>query len=88
MVVYPLFADQGANARCVAAAGAGIEVAALGENATAANRGVESGDPEAVRQAVTRILADPGFRGRSARVAAAMGDLPTLEATFDDVIER
>ena len=86
MVVFPLFADQGDNGRCVAAAGAGIAVEARGDNASAAQRGFEPGDPLLLRDAVTRILADPAYHRSSARIATAIGELPPLDSTFDDVV--
>jgi UDP:flavonoid glycosyltransferase YjiC (YdhE family) len=67
MAVLPLFADQPWNAERVAELGAGIALA--GEP-----------DPGGIRDAVSRLLAEPAFRGSARRVAAQMRALPPVDA--------
>ena len=64
-VVVPLFADQPDNARRVADLGAGLAV--------------EGRDPEAVRAAVERLLAEPAFRVAAGRVALEAQGLPSID---------
>jgi hypothetical protein len=54
LVVFPLFADQAANAACVARAGAGVAVNARG--AAAAQRSIESDDAASLRTAILQSL--------------------------------
>ena len=63
--VVPLFADQHHNARRIAALGAGLAV--------------DAQDPAAVRAAVERLLAEPGFRVAAGRVALEAQALPSID---------
>ena len=83
LVVVPLFSsDQWANAAAVAAAGAGV--ALDGERATRPVLGLP-GDSTlaALRPAVRRALDDPSIRQSAGRIAAAMRELPPVDAAVD-----
>lgn len=80
LVVFPLFADQAANAACVARAGAGVAVFATG--AAAAQRSIESDDSARLRAAILQVLGDPGYTTAGAKIRAAFGALPLLETTY------
>jgi len=84
MVVFPLFADQAANAACVDKAGAGVAVEA--RDAAAAQRSIESGDAASLRAAILQVLGDPGYANASAEIAAAFSDLPLLEDIYDKLL--
>jgi len=84
LVVFPLFADQAANAACVDRAGAGIAVNARGP--AAARRVVESGDDASLRSAILRVLSDPGYTRASAEIRAGFMDLPVLPDIYDQVV--
>jgi MGT family glycosyltransferase len=71
MVAIPLFADQPPNARRVAAVGAGLMVE--GRTATA----------EAVRDAITALLADEAPRRVAQRIAAELAALPTTDVAVE-----
>lgn len=61
-VVVPQFADQPDNAARVEAIGAGLRVG--------------TGEPDALRTAVRRVLEEPSFRSAAQRVAAEIAALP------------
>ncbi|HEY4993854.1 MAG TPA: nucleotide disphospho-sugar-binding domain-containing protein, partial [Nakamurella sp.] len=84
LVVFPLFADQAANAACVAHAGAGVAVTARG--AAAAQRSIESDDAASLRTAILQVLGDPGYASASAEIRAAFSDLPLFEDTYAKLI--
>ena len=84
LVVFPLFADQAANAACVAHAGAGVAVMARG--AAAAQRSIEGDDVASLRTAILQVLGDPGYASASAKIRAAFTDLPLFEDTYADLI--
>ena len=83
LVVLPLFSvDQWANADGVARAGAGV--ALVGERRTRRVGGLPG--PATVGElapAVTRVLADPGFRRAAGEVAGAIRALPPVGAAID-----
>ena len=81
MVVFPLFADQGDNARCVVAAGAGVAVEARG--AAAANRTIEADDSAALRAAILQVLNDPRYAEAAAEARSALTALPLLDGVYD-----
>ena len=84
MVVFPLFADQAANAACVDKAGAGVAFDA--RDAAAAQRSIDSADAASLRAAILQVLGDPGYANASAEIAAAFSDLPLLEDTYDKLL--
>jgi UDP:flavonoid glycosyltransferase YjiC (YdhE family) len=84
LVVFPLFADQAANAACVAHAGAGVAVTAHG--AAAAQRSIQSDDAASLRTAIHQVLGDPGYATASAGIRAALSVLPLLEDTYAKLI--
>jgi UDP:flavonoid glycosyltransferase YjiC (YdhE family) len=71
MVAIPLFADQPANAKRIAAVGAGRMVA--GANATA----------ESVRAAIRELLADDGARRVAQRIAQELAALPPADVAVE-----
>jgi UDP:flavonoid glycosyltransferase YjiC (YdhE family) len=84
MVVFPLFADQAENARCVVAAGAGVAVEARG--AAAANRTIESHDTAALRDAILQVLNDPTYAQASEETRSAFTQLPLLDDVYDELV--
>ena len=84
MVIFPLFADQAANARCVVAAGAGVAVEARGVEA--ANRTIESHDTAALRDAILQVLNDPTYVQASAKTRSAFTALPLLDDAYDELV--
>jgi UDP:flavonoid glycosyltransferase YjiC (YdhE family) len=84
LVVFPLFADQAANAACVAHAGAGVAVAARG--AAAAQRSIENDDVVSLRTAILQVLGDPGYASAASKIRAAFTDLPLFEDTYAELI--
>jgi UDP:flavonoid glycosyltransferase YjiC (YdhE family) len=83
LVILPLFSsDQWANGGAVARAGAGISLEGEGPaRSVLALPGPETlaGLPGAVE----RLLGDPSYRRRSARIAAAMRALPPVDASVE-----
>ena len=75
LVVSPQFADQPYNAERVAAVGAGLALP-LGPP-----------DPQALRQAVGRVLGEPGYRSRAAAMAGEIGALPPAQEAVDRFVE-
>ncbi len=84
LVVFPLFADQAANAACVDRAGAGVAIEARGP--AAAQRNIESGDDALLRSAIRQVLGDSGYARASAQIRAAFLDLPLLEDAYNTVV--
>ena len=84
LVVFPLFADQAANAACVDHAGAGVAVMARG--AAAAQRSIDGDDVASLRTAILQVLGDPGYASAGAKIRAAFTDLPLFEDTYADLI--
>jgi UDP:flavonoid glycosyltransferase YjiC (YdhE family) len=80
LVMVPLFADQPVNAKCVAAAGAGLLV----EPDPGASVVDKIGPAHArlIRAAIESVLADASYRRAAGRVADEMRDLPGI----DDVV--
>lgn len=80
LVVLPMFADQPANARLVAAAGAGVVVAqsSVGERRAPAGNGFTAQDAPRIRAALQQVLADGSYRRAAGRVGAQMRAAPTL----------
>lgn len=76
LVVVPLFADQPANARCVAAAGAGV-VVEPGSGAAASDRIGAQHAPQ-IRAAIETVLVQPAYEQAARRVAAEMQSTPLI----------
>jgi UDP:flavonoid glycosyltransferase YjiC (YdhE family) len=82
MVVIPFFADQPANARLVAEAGAGLTVTPSGGPADV--MGVIGPDDGArIRAALDTVLGDPSYRAAAELLAAEMAALPTVHELLD-----
>jgi UDP:flavonoid glycosyltransferase YjiC (YdhE family) len=72
LVVAPMFADHAANARLVEAAGAGVTVGRA--------------DAGSMADAVTAVLAEPGYRAAAGRLAAGMRSAPSVDELLDDLV--
>ena len=72
MVVTPLFADQPANARSVAAAGAGLSVT--------------DGTDASLRAALLMVLSDPSYGIRAREIAVGMAAMNSMDAAADELI--
>ncbi len=76
LVIVPMFADQPANARLVASAGAGLAVQPSGE--PDGRVAVPSpADAPRIRRALESVLADGSYRRAAQGIAAEMSALPT-----------
>ncbi len=75
MVVIPIGADQPYNAACCAALGVGRVI------------GPEERTPEAIREAVRAVLADPSYRANAERLRDEMAALPGPEYAVE-LLER
>jgi UDP:flavonoid glycosyltransferase YjiC (YdhE family) len=84
MVVFPLFADQAANAACVVTAGAGVSVEAQG--AAAAIRAIESSDTAALRSAILQVLNNPKYARAGADIRSAFHALPVLNDAYQNLL--
>ena len=73
LVVLPQNADQFAVAARAVAAGAALRL--LPEEAT----------PDRIRQAVTTVLAEPGYRDSAAKVAAQIADMPAAADVAESI---
>jgi UDP:flavonoid glycosyltransferase YjiC (YdhE family) len=73
MVVMPMFADQPQNAERVASVGAGV----------ALEKGRAT--PEAIRQALTRVLAESSFRDIARKLATEMASLPLTDEVVTEL---
>ncbi len=80
LVMVPLFADQPVNAKCVAAAGAGL-IVEPDPGASVVDK-IGPGHARFIRAAIESVLADASYRRAAGRVADEMRDLPGI----DDVI--
>jgi UDP:flavonoid glycosyltransferase YjiC (YdhE family) len=82
LVVVPLFADQPANGRVVAAAGAGAlvepESPAGGEMSP-----LRQSDVPRLRSAIEAVLGEPSYSEAAKRIAGEMRALPTVDELVD-----
>jgi len=78
LVITPLFADQPANARRVAAVGAGLVVEPREPGAFRS-----AVDPDDLREAIERVVADDAYTTGAMRVAAAMRALPPADEALE-----
>ena len=72
-VVVPLFADQPYNAERITALGAGLHASAQ--------------DPQSIRAAVRRVLAEGSFRAAAGAVAREAFSLPPIESAASALLE-
>lgn len=85
LVVVPLFADQPANARLVAEAGAGLAVLpTAGPEGAMGVPGPD--DTPRLRAAIESVLADRAYRDVADRLAAEMRALPGVDALLDTLV--
>ncbi|MGC1184062.1 MAG: glycosyltransferase [Candidatus Dormiibacterota bacterium] len=84
IVFTPLFADQPANARRVAAAGAGLIV---GPNADSTGAAAELGraDVAPLRAAIEAVLADNSFAKAARRISDEMRVLPDIDGVLEQL---
>ncbi len=78
LVMVPMWADQPANARAVAEAGAGV-VVAPGEGGVDTMLAVQPGDAPRIRAAIESVLGNQSYRDAARRIAGDMRSLPTIE---------
>jgi UDP:flavonoid glycosyltransferase YjiC (YdhE family) len=84
LVIVPMFADQPANARVVASAGAGLVVEPTGE--PEGRVGVPAPDDALrIRQAIESVLDDDSYRQAAQGLAAEMHALPTVDELLDEL---
>jgi UDP:flavonoid glycosyltransferase YjiC (YdhE family) len=78
LVMVPLFADQPANARAVARAGAGLVVmpGAGGQDKMGA---LEPEDVPRIRAAIESVLGNESIRAAASHIAAEMRAFPTID---------
>jgi UDP:flavonoid glycosyltransferase YjiC (YdhE family) len=85
LVIAPLFVDQFANAHRIAAAGAGLVVAAdPGHDRDRRRIGVQ--DAQRLADAVRSVLGQSSFRREAARLAAEMAAAPTAEEALASLL--
>ena len=84
VVVVPLFSDHFANARWVAAAGAGLVVEPAA-GSTRALGALADEDVPSLRAAIGTVLADATYRRAARRIAAGMRALPTVDDVLADL---
>jgi UDP:flavonoid glycosyltransferase YjiC (YdhE family) len=85
LVIVPMFADQPANARRVAATGAGLVV----EPPPGPNDGMGLVGPEEIpriRAAIEAVLSDGSFRDAARRIADEMDGAPTADEVLADLL--
>jgi len=78
LVMVPLFADQPANARAVAGAGAGL-VVIPGSGGRDTMGGLEPEDAPRIRAAIESVLGDESIRRAANHIAAEMRAFPTID---------
>jgi len=79
VVVVPSFADQFANGRRMAAAGAGITVEADPGRDHGARRLIADHDAPRITTAVDAALTEPGYREAARRISAEMSTAPIAD---------
>jgi len=79
LVMVPMWADQPANARAVAAAGAG-RVVAPGAGGLNKMYAIETDDAPRIRAAIESVLADRSHQEAASRIAAEMREYPTIDS--------
>jgi UDP:flavonoid glycosyltransferase YjiC (YdhE family) len=86
LVVVPLFADQPGNARCVAAAGAGVVVEPA--RGAAANERLGPEHAAQIRSAIEAVLAEPAYRRGARQVADEMRATPSVAEVLTTLTVR
>lgn len=76
-IVFPLFADQAANARCIEAARLGRSLLDDTVGGAAALRRTHDGDDAVMRSAVEEVLSRPEYVRTASRIATSMAQMPT-----------
>ena len=79
IVMIPIWADQPANARAVAAAGAGLVVTPSAGGIDKMHA-LEPKDATRIRAAINLVLADRSFRQAANRIAGEMRAYPTIDS--------
>ena len=85
-MVVPLFADQFMNASRVADAGAGV-VVDRGVAGDGRRAPLSRADAPRITAAIESVRGDSTYRDGARRVAAEMAAMPTIETTFDELID-
>jgi len=84
LVVVPLFADQPANGRLVAGAGAGLVVEPAPGWTSAMDR-ISEDDAPRLRAAIEAVLGDPGYEEAARRLAAEMAAQPSVDELVETI---
>lgn len=83
LVICPLFADQPTNGQMIETAGCGLAVGGR-DGAPGLLRGLGPADVGPLRDAIQRVLDEPGYRRGAERVAAEIAEA----AALDQVVEQ
>ena len=84
LVVVPLFADQPANGRLVASAGAGLVVAPEAHEGSALSGLSVQGAPR-LRAAIEQVLGEPSYRRAAGRTAAELRGSPPIDQVLAEL---
>lgn len=84
-VLFPLFADQAANARAVQDAGLGVALLDTSPGGAAALRQPGDGDDAEMRSALEQVLSEPAYGATAARIADSVRRLPTRAGVLAQV---
>ena len=82
-IVFPLFADQAANARCIEAAQLGLSLLDDTVGGAAALRSTHEGDDAVMRSAVEEVLSRPEYVRTASRIATSMAHMPMRDQIAD-----
>ena len=77
--IFPLFADQAANARCVQAAQVGLSLLDDTVGGAAALRSTRDNDDARMRLAIEEVLSRAQFARSASKIATSIAQLPTRE---------
>ena len=75
-IVFPLFADQAANARCIEAAQLGLSLLDDTVGGAAALRTTHEGDDAVMRSAIEEVLSRAQYVRTASRIATSMAQMP------------
>jgi UDP:flavonoid glycosyltransferase YjiC (YdhE family) len=78
-IIFPLFADQAANARCVQAAQVGLSLLDDTVGGAAALRSTRDNDDARMRSAIEEVLLRAQFARGASKIATSMAQLPTRQ---------
>jgi UDP:flavonoid glycosyltransferase YjiC (YdhE family) len=87
VVIWPMFADQFANGRTVAATGAGLTLRTEPDGHGGAER-VDHVDVQDLVAAIGTVRADPSYRQRALSIAGEMSAAPSATAVLRAVAAR